>query len=246
MSKKLIYYWYVHKTGWNALYDLHIHFLKRYKERFDEQLFIISVDQDTRKDYIVNVINAIKNIFTDAEIIEYQNDPVLRESKYFYNEIATKLNELGDRWIFFAHNKGIDTWYAKPEILKGWIEGMYFMNLNYIDLIEEQMSHNTTCVIGTYLITCLKAWPWLRYNWHFSGTYWWFNPKRISKLMYEKGTYLPSNNSRYFTEGCWGTCIPDNDKYRKPALGMYEANWRYGYSWMPEYMKIDLFNGMVG
>lgn len=237
---RLIYYWYIHKTGWNKLYNFHLHYLKRYADRFTHQTFIIAVDPDTPKDYITAVTNHIKEIFPNAEIKEYPNDPQLRESNYFYNEIATKLNEMENGWYFFAHNKGVDTWYARQDILHNWIEGMYFMNLQYPDRIEEQMNSPYTCVIGTYLIRNVKAWPWLRFNWHFSGTYWWFNPKRISKLIYEKGTAIPSTNDRYFTESCWGTCIPDNEKYRRPALDMYEANWRYGYQWMSEEMKKDL------
>lgn len=59
--------------------------------------------------------------------------------------------------------------------------------------------------------------------------------------MHKYNTEIPEN-SRYFTEGLFGTVIPDNEKYRQPALGMYEANWRYGHTWMTEKMKIDLVN----
>ena len=240
-NTKLIFYWYVHNQPWNPLYDIHIKLLYEYRDRFNEKEFIIATDPYTEKKYIDAVIDKIKKIMPDATFTYYENDKNLRESKYFYNEIATKLDQMEDKWYFFAHNKGVDSWYAPGDFCKLWIIGMYFMNLNYPDKIEEQMKSPNTCVIGTYLIRNVKAWAWLRYNWHFSGTFWWFNPKRICKVMYEKGTAIPSKNDRYFTESCWGTCIPDNEKYRRPALDMYEANWRQAFNWMPDDMRMDVF-----
>lgn len=174
----------------------------------------------------------MKSIFPEATFVFYDNDKQLRESKYFYNEIATKLDSMEDRWYFFAHNKGVDTWYAPGDMCKMWIIGMYYMNLNYPDKIKEDMDKPQTCVIGTYLIRNLRAWPWLKFKWHFSGTYWWFNPKRITNVMKELNTSIPPRNDRYFTEGCWGTCLPDDDLYRRPALGKYNAEWRRRFDWM--------------
>ena len=239
--KTLIYYFYVHKTGWNPLYNLHFFFLSRYRERFDSQNFILAIDEDTPKENVERVKKAILEIFPSAQITYYPNDPELRESNYFYNEIASNLTQLPDQWYFFAHNKGVDTWYASPELCRGWISGMYFMNLNYMDEIEKQLSYPEMCVIGTFLIRNVKAWKWLRYNWHFSGTFWWFNPRHIYKVMIKHNTSIPEN-SRYFTEGVWGTTIPDNERYRQPALGMYEANWRYCFQWMTPKMRLDLEN----
>lgn len=230
-NTKLIYYWYVHNMPWPSLYDLHIRMLNEYKDRFSEQEFIISTDANTKPEYKENVMNHIKDIFPDAQFTFYENDRQLRESKYFYNEIAMKLEQMEDRWYFFAHNKGIDTRYAPGDMCKMWIIGMYYMNQNYPEKIEEQMGDDT-CVIGTYLLRNLKAWHWLQFRWHFSGTYWWFNPKRIVNVMKEKNTSLPPNNDRYFTEGCWGTCLPDEEPYRKPALGNYNTNWRMKFDWM--------------
>ena len=231
-STKLIFYWYVHNKPWNPLYDIHTRMLKEYKDRFTEQEFIIATDPDTQQEYIDNVKARLNEIFPDAVFTPYGNDKQLRESLYFYNEIATKLDSLEDRWYFFAHNKGVDTWYAPGDICKMWIIGMYYMNLNYPDRIQEQMESPDTCVIGTYLIRNQRAWPWLTYQWHFSGTYWWLNPKRIASVMRERNTAIPPRNDRYFTEGCWGTCLPDEEKYRKPALGNYSAHWKNNFNWM--------------
>ena len=92
-----------------------------------------------------------------------------------------------------------------------------------------------TCVIGIYLIANRrpKNMSWLTYNYHFSGTYWWFNPKRICDVMKTYNSKIP-NNDRYFTESLWGTIIPNDYRYIKPALDMYQARWKHGFEWMPE------------
>jgi hypothetical protein len=236
IKKTLIYYWYVHSTGWQDLYDLHISNLKIYKDVFDKEIFIISRDDDTNPEYVSAVIDKLRSIFPDAEFKAYKNDKTLRESCYFYNEIATKLQDYPDEWYFFAHNKGVDTYYTSKENCKDWICGMYFMNLNFMDSIETNMNLKDTCVIGTYLIRGVKQWSFLKYNWHFSGTFWWFNPSRVYKVMKENNNEIPSNN-RYFTEGFFGSVIPDDEKYRRPSLMVYYANWRKGITWMPERLK---------
>jgi hypothetical protein len=240
INTKLIFYWYVHKTGWNKVYNIHLKMLNAYSNRFDEKEFIIATDPDTPQENIDAVKNAIIEIIPDAIFTSYPNDKNLRESNYFYNEIAKKLDQMEDKWYFFAHNKGVDSWYAPGELCGFWITGMYFMNLHYIDKIKEQMDSTQACVIGTYLIRNLKAWVWLKYNWHFSGTFWWFNPKRITDALKELHTSIPYKNDRYFTESVWGTCFPDTEKYRLPALGMYNANWRQSVNWMTKEMKDDL------
>lgn len=231
-NTKLIFYWYIHNRDWHYLYDIHIKLLNEYKDRFSEQEFIIATDSDTKQEYIDAVIAKLKSIFPNAKFTFYENDKQLRESKYFYNEIATKLDQMDDRWYFFAHNKGVDSHYAPGVLCKMWVVGMYYMNLNYPEKILEDMNKPKTCVIGTYLLHGFKYWPWLTFGWHYSGTFWWFNPKRISSLIKEKNTSIPQKNDRYFTESCWGSCIPDDDLYRKPALGKYNAQWRNKFNWM--------------
>lgn len=236
IKKTLLYYWYVHPTGWNEIYNFHIKNLKIYKDVFDNEIFIISRDDDTKQEYIDNVKNHIIEIFPNVEFREYKNDKELRESFWFYNEIALKLKDLPDAWYFFAHNKGVDTWYTSKELCYKWIAGMYFMNLHNVDGVESHMSLEDTCVIGTYLIRNVKAWSFLKYNWHFSGTYWWFNPHRVYDVMIKNNNSIPINN-RYFTEGFFGSVIPDEERYRRPALMRYDANWRYGFAWMNKEMQ---------
>ncbi len=237
MNKELIYYFYVHKTGWNDLYNIHFYYLEKYKDRFDAQTFIIATDNDTPAEHIHNVERAIINIFPSAKIIYYPNDKELRESNYFYNEIALKLDDFDDKWYFFSHNKGVDTYYTTKEVCEFWIEAMYFMNLNYMNDIEKQMNGDTA-VIGTFLIRNLKAWSWLKYNWHFSGTYWWFRPHKVNAIIKENKSSFPAN-SRYFTEGFFGSVIPDDHRYVKPSLDIYNANYRQKTNWMSRHIRKD-------
>ena len=230
MKKTLLYYWYVHKQ-WNDLYDFHFDNLQAYKDVFDEEIFIISRDKTTEQEKIDRVENRIKEIFPNAQFEYYDNNPELRESLWFFNEVAAKLKQWPDNWYFFAHNKGVDTFYKTPDDCRRWIAAMYFMNLHDMEEIEKEMNSDETCVIGTYLIRNLRAWPWLKYRWHFSGTYWWFNPKKAHDIITKYKSVYPPNN-RYFTEGFWGSVIPDEERYRKPSLLMYGANHNQKFNWM--------------
>ena len=221
MKKKMIFYWYVPSCGWYEIYDLHIKNLNIYKDRFDEVSFIISVDgvdDDGYKRNIDLTIDKLRCIFPNAKFIMYKNDKELRESVYFYNEIVMKLNQFdNDVIIFFAHNKGVDSWYANDR-LGTWINLMYFENLFNVDRISDYFSKESVCCAGTYTIMNLKAWNFLKYSWHYSGTFFWICPKRILNMIHANNEVIPPNG-RYATEGFLGSVIPNDDKYRIAILG---------------------------
>lgn len=238
-NKTLLFYWYVRNDGWHDLYDFHLKNLEAYKDVFDSAIFIISHDDDTKQKYIEAVIEKLKNIYPDAEYRCYRNDKKLRESKYVYEEIALKLKDMPDQWYFWGHCKGIDSKYVSMPHCYKWVAGMYFMNLYFIDEVEKYMNDSETCTIGTYLMRNYKAWSFLKYQWHFSGTFWWFNPHRIYELIIKLGNKIPLND-KYFSEGFFGSVIPDNEKYRKPSLLKYNANHYNGFFWMTEEMRKNL------
>jgi hypothetical protein len=240
--KTLLYYWYIHDTGWKPIYNFHLLNLRVYKGVFSKAIFILSHDDGINQEYIDKVKTSILEIFPNAEIRYYKNDKQLRESVWFYNEVALKLYEFPDQWYFFAHNKGVDTFYTTEINLKRWIGGMYYMNLSNMEEIEREMNSDETCAIGTFLVRNFKPWTFLKYNWHFSGTYWWFKPSKIKEISDNLKNPIPSND-RYFTEGFLGSLIPDEEKYRKPALMVYNTKWSQhgdGLGWMTKEMREDI------
>jgi hypothetical protein len=248
--KTLLYYWYVHDTGWKPIYDFHLLNLRVYKDVFDKAIFILSHDKDVKQEYINKVKDSILEIFPEAKIRHYENNKQLRESVWFYNEVALKLSEFPDQWYFFAHNKGVDTFYTSEVNLKRWIGAMYYMNLSNMEEIEKEMDSDEMCAIGTFLVRNSKPWNFLKYKWHFSGTYWWFKPHKIKEISDKLKNPMP-HNDRYFTEGFLGSQIPDDERYRKPALMNYKARWSQyddGLIWMTKEMRDDINNrlGLTG
>ena len=233
MNKNLLFYWYVRDDGWHDLYDFHLRNLEAYKDVFTKAIFIISHDDDTPQEYINTIVCKLNKIYPDAEIIYWKNDKVTRESKYVHDEIALKFQYMPDEWYFWGHCKGIDSNYVTKDYCYKWVAGMYFMNLYDIASIEKSMSLPDTCVIGTYLRTQCNAMYGSRYNWHYSGTFWWFNPKRIYRIMKQYDNHIPPVD-RYISEALFGFIIPNEDRYRKPAMNLYNMD--------PKVMPIELKN----
>ena len=237
MVKHLLFYWYVPEKGWNKIYDLHIDNLHIYKDSFDKVTFIISTDDIDTEDYKNNInytVDKLKSVFSDAEFKEYRNDKKTRESAYFYGEVLDKLDEFPENEIlFFAHNKGVDSWYAGNR-LTTWINMMYFANLHDVKKIKSYFDMETVCCAGTYTIMNLKAWNFLKYMWHYSGTFFWISPSRLSKYIKESKEKIPPIG-RYSTEGLLGSILPNDDKYRIALYGR-AREVHLGNTWIKDNM----------
>lgn len=241
MKTHMIFYWYVPLCGWHKIYDLHIKNLEIYANRFDKVTFVISCDENSHNDYKTHInmtIERLKSICNDADFIKYKNDSTLRESYYFYNEIVNKLDSFGDEIIFFAHNKGVATWYETESSLNDWINVMYFENLNDIESIKNLFKDTELCSVGTYKISSSKPWSFLKYKWHYSGSYFWMCPKRIYSEIIKNNEVIPNVN-RYFAEGFLGSVIDDVETKTLGLLGNYEG---HAYSkWPIERMSKEEF-----
>ena len=219
MTRKLIFYWYVPSEGWNPLYDLHIQNLNYYKDRFDETELIVSTDWDTKKEHIDNTVSKLQNIFPNIVVTPYTNDKKLREAKYFREEIATKLDTFPeDMAVFFAHNKGVSSNYVRRSVLFDWINFMYFANLYDIDEIKRELEDHNICSIGTFTVENAHVFSFLKYNWHYSGTFYWIVPSRIYKRIVEYHEQIPYPD-RYFAEGFLGTVLPYDHKINVHRYG---------------------------
>lgn len=216
MKKELIFFWYIPSFEWHNIYDLHLKNLSYYHVVFDKKTFILATDE-IEIDKINRTKEKILKVVPDAEFISYGNDKQLRESLFFYNEIALKLNTFNDNEaLFFAHNKGVSSNYVSKDDLNYWINMMYYCNLNNMNIVDNYLNNGETYSIGTL---CYKKWnPWasypVKYKWHYSGTFFWIIPSRINKYIIDNKITIPKNN-RYFTEAFLGNIISDNEKYAK-------------------------------
>lgn len=235
MNKKLIYYWYV-PAEWDNVYDLHLNNIKLYFSRYDfqEKLFVICYNRgdNTVAPYVIITIEKIRDVVPDAKFIFYDNDTVLREAKYFYNEIAMKLGEFGKNdVIFFAHCKGKYSNYKPINIRNLWVDLLYFGNLYYVDKIEDFINDPEKVCFGTLCANTNKykelninmpsQFEKQRYQWHYSGTFFWFKPYRILEEIEKNNTQITENN-RFFAEMFLGDTIPLDKNKVVCNFGLYE------------------------
>ena len=228
MNKKLIYYWYV-PAEWDKVYDLHLKNIKLYIPHYDfkEKLFVISYDKGnyTVPMYVLTVLEKIREIVPDAKFVFYDNDPVLRDSKYFYNEIAMKLGEFDkDDVIFYAHAKGKYSNYVSQFERDLWVNLMYFGNLFNKSKLESFIEDPDKVCFGTItttfeiieVITAFKESP---YKWFYGGTFLWFKPYSLYEEMKRNNLVFP-NNSRYFCEAFIGYTVPFDERKVVANLGV--------------------------
>ena len=234
MSTHLIFYWYVASDGWHEIYDLHLKSLLMFAHKFDEVTFVIAKDDGLGNGYenlVAETVLKLYNIVPSAEFISYGNDKVLRESLYFRNEIALKLDSFSsDELVFFAHNKGVASTYVPKDELDKWIKAMYYINLSDFQRILGYFDNGSVCSVGTRKISNARQWPFLKYKWHYSGTFMWFSPSRVLGMMRKNNDVVPKND-RYFTEGFLGSVVPDRqsiglsdkeESVRKAFMSFYD------------------------
>ena len=186
---------------------MHLKNLSLYKDVFDEVYFVFSYDDDTNFSFVLYSIVKVHNVIPNMKFKTFKNNEMFGESLYFYNEIATKLDNFDKNDVlFFAHNDF-------SENLQYWINIMYFANLYNIDRINNYANDDDVLCMGTFL-TLGKYFDFMEYGWHYSGTFFWFKPYLMQKSINERNKEIPQNE-RYFTEAFFGSVIPYNDRRTK-------------------------------
>lgn len=176
IKKRLVFYFYTFEnfTG-NRAIQLHLRCLKHYSKVFDEALFIISVD-DTENDKLIfdTEVELLKCGFKNVHF-KVCNNSSFCECQAFFNEIVKKLGML-DGFTFFGHTKGTTNYgngWAVEESLDAWILGMYYLNLEYIDELEDYFTRlNGARFYGTFLSNYITE-PKNKLT--YLGSFYWLN-----------------------------------------------------------------------
>lgn len=234
MKKILIYYIYVTDDFFERITNLaNIECLRRYSHIFDEARIFLSLD-DTEN---VSLITRIEHLFIDMNFrgnlsfVIHKNDE-WRESRIVKEEIADKLNAYGEDLIFFAHGKGfsnLDTGYEKESMLH-WVVGCYYMSLAFPDeAINLITGMNTFSAYGSFPLVMKgeKQMPGdyltkdeqylgrIKYNWCYSGTFFWINPAKLYDHMAIFRQETPLIFDRYYSEKYLGNVM----SYESNATG---------------------------
>ena len=214
MKKMLLFYWYVPEIYWHPVFDLHLKNLRQYKDVFDDIVFIMSHDGNLEN--VKKTMESINFFVPTARYAFMVNDKENHESRFFYDEIVTKLDDFPeDLVIFYGHNKGVDTNYVPVFERNNWINALYFFNLCDQDKIDSLLGDKEVCAIGTGKIdnyAPLAFEKWLTYRWMFSGTFFWIVPHRLNEYIKKNNIEIKDVTGRYYIEGFLGTIFPDNAK----------------------------------
>lgn len=230
MSKILVFYWYVPPFYWHPVYDLHLRNLQTYKDVFDDIMFFISADEDSKG--VAETIESIKYFIPNANIHSFTNDKTSRESAFFYDFVVKNIGKFYDNpAIFFAHNKGVQSVYVPWTDRNNWINTMYYFNLRNVEKIDDLLNDEKTCAIGCGRITNYAPHEFahfLKYKWMFAGTFFWIVPNRIAKYVKDNDIKILENTGRYYTEGFLGTIFPQDAEEIKCTLPdkKLRENWR--------------------
>lgn len=197
MKKNLIYYIYPLKLDM-VLFNLIL--LSKYYQMFDgERHVVVSLDDKTLS--FEKTSSLINKYLPGITIHKRENDSKLGETAHFIFLLSKVKHTEGI--TFYAHAKGV--WRQLPDNkpLKKWIELLYSINLGF-NAIDERLKKYS--VIGSFRKN--RA----RYNisapWHYSGTFFWFNNKRLFSRQWEK-----IEQSKWGVESYPGHQFPHSESY---------------------------------
>jgi hypothetical protein len=212
MIKNLVYYCYFENSEINEFANYNITLINKYLPLFNGQRIIkIAVDDLLRNN------SHLINLFPNCEIELVQNNPETRESEYFIQSLKEIKNK--NSLTFFAHNKGSKNGGAENNVVKVWLLSMYFFNLEerYLSNIEYNLTTDKT-FSGIMQIT-VPCPPWVTTNWHYSGTFFWFNTEKLFSIdgwdNFEKG--------RFSVEGYPGKMVDVSNSH--VTLCSENCNW---------------------
>lgn len=169
--KNLIYFIY-YSGSLNHYHFLNLGLLKEYWKIFDgEKIVKIAVDSDYDLTPLIDLLPPDINF----EVVK--NDPELGESIHFIDSISRIKKGL----TFYAHCKGVSR--SPMEGLDRWIENLYKLNLNHVPELREKAFAG----ICGKLLDCS---PYVPYPFHYSGSFYWFNPERLKRKELIPNRYL--------------------------------------------------------
>lgn len=186
MIKNLVYYCYFENSEINEFVKYNLTLLNRYLSIFDGQKIIKIAVDDLSKDN-----DKLISLFPNCDVELVQNNSETRESEYFIESLKEIKNT--NSITFFAHNKGSKNGGAGNNVVKIWLLSMYFFNLeeSYLSNIEYNLTNDKT-FSGIMQIT-VPCPPWVTTNWHYSGTFFWFNTQKLFNIdgwdIFEKGRF---------------------------------------------------------
>lgn len=189
--------------------------LRHYQHNFDDIVIYAGRDKNCSKRKERMFIKWVDgNITARHRVNVIDNDPKACECSVFYPILADigGCSEIyGDNDIvFLCHSKGYtnmtDPKYPDKDAIKHWIGGMWWFNNRDMAEIEDAFSDKRIISVGMFMVRYWNGFN--RHNWHYSGTMFWYHPKRLREYIRKNRVVIPKLSNRWWTEKFLGNIYP--------------------------------------
>lgn len=167
------------------------------------KIVVIRSDKDSVKPAEVEAV--FSEALPNVEFVHRRNNPRLGEVEGFIQDFGKLYSLRDDEITFYAHTKGV-SYHAegdsvKVQAVRTWRDAMYRGCLGELGRVQEALK--TYACAG-----CFKDIIPGHRRWHYAGTFWWVNHKRLFELDWKS---IPE--TYYGTEQYLGLLIPPESAY---------------------------------
>lgn len=186
---------YVDNSATGKIYDMHFIMLNKICPLFDEIIFILTYNGNNNDQIVLNFKKKLIEECSQCPKITFifeKNNANYREGIIYKKYIIDKLNEY-DGLTMFGHSKGVTNSnninYLDNTLL--WIYSLYYLNTTWNLEVFNKLDDNPNCKYITYGGLYFKDRRHnIKYNWFYSGSFYWLNTKKLLK-------YITDNNIDY-------------------------------------------------
>lgn len=222
----LVAHFYI-KKEWELelpqIYKLHFACIEKYKNIFNNSIFVLSVDEGCSEELLNFYKRKIIEIGIRGNIsIKIKKNTAYREASTFKEEIVDKLSELNGI-TYFIHGKGITNFGRtdiNPDSVNEWVLSSYYQLFSKPDyVVKSLISENTGICYGAFLFNndfCLT-----NHDWYFSGSFQAINTKKLLNYINNHGIKIPELCDRAYAEAFLGDCLEFNPFFVRSFNGKY-------------------------
>lgn len=168
--------------GWN---------LEQLVQRIDifngVKIFAVVEDKDKKFESFEKIKNYLQGwLGLNCEVLKFKNDIKLRETVSLLSLLENLKQEAEhDSITFYGHTKGVT--HVAHRAVKLWTEALYKYNLDAEYLLEVERLLTWFPVVGSMKrYGRLQNFPPNTYDWHYSGTFFWFRNEELFKREWEE------------------------------------------------------------
>ena len=189
--------------------------LREFQHNYSSVKIYLSISNECTVNASKDIIDwIIKNITIQKDIIPIQNNKALCETSVYYPILIGENDAISsygdDDIVFMCHAKGYtnmtDNRFKNKDAILNWVGGMWWFNNHDVSEIDSLFENPDIISVGMFLVK--YGFNFNKYNWHYSGTLFWINPKKLDKYIKGHNIEIPPFKNRYWSEQFLGNIYP--------------------------------------